>query len=277
MKNTSPLLKYPVFVAAVIAFSSVCSAVVLLDDTWADASCVEPNLPNESPVWVGYSVTGGGGVTMSTGSLAYKQSTSSQKLWTYFRAEDNPVSLGVGEQIIATIEFTPRGALYDNSSRGFRFGLFNDPTNNQILSNTNSDSGGTGDPWTDATGYGVQIALSTGATQSAKPNVGKRTDLTQTSLMGSGTPWTFTSGGRPIINVLDTRYTLTLKLERIADDQMQVTFAIADAGGVFSTHSMLDSSGIYTDFEQLFFRFNTADTASDIIDFHRFRVEYITK
>lgn len=217
-------------------------------------------------------------------SLVYAQESINKKLWTYFRPEDNPVTLGVGERLIATIEFAPRGALYDNSIHGFRFGLFNDPTNNHILTYVDKDSGGKTDPWTDATGYGVQIALSRGPTKKAKPNVGKRTDLTYTSLMGSVNAWTFSGGGDPVITVLDTRYTLTLMLDRIAEDQMQVTFTMADADGVITSHTILDdpsvtgefgSGPIATDFDQLFLRFSTADSTADSLEFYRFAIEYI--
>jgi hypothetical protein len=222
-------------------------------------------------------------ITRVKEALVCKQGAISQKLWTYFRPEGSPVSLGVGEQLIATIEFTPRGNLYDNSFRGFRLGLFNDPTNNQILIDTNKDSGGEGDPWRDAEGYGVQIALSRGPANSAKSFVGKRTDLTDPSLMGSFDAWTFSSGGDNILNRVDTRYTLTLKLDRIAENQMEVTFTIADAGGIISEHTILDdplgtaefgAGPIATRFDQLFLRFSTAESTADKLEFHRFQLDY---
>ena len=217
-------------------------------------------------------------------SLIYEQGTINRKLWTYFRGEDDPVSLAVGEQLIATVEFSPRGNLYDNSVRGFRFGLFNDPTNNQILTYTDNDSGGKTDPWTDVTGYGVQIALSSGPRKSVPPSVGKRTDLTYTSLMGTVKAWTFSDGGDSVINVIDARYTLTLTLDRIAENQMQVTFTMADADGIIASHTILDdplgggqfgSEPIATDFDQLFFRFSSADSTADSLEFYRFTIEYI--
>lgn len=257
--------------AALVA-SSAC-AEVLLYDTFADGSRGETDLPNESAVWVGYSSSGTGGVAMGTGSLAYTQSTSSQKLWTYFAPDGAPVSLEVGQQLRATVQLTPRGALYDGTSRNFRFGLFNDPTNAQVHSDTNDDGGGSGDPWTDSTGYGVQLALSAGPS-GTDANVGKRTGLTNNSLMGSGGAWTFTHAGDPITALLDTQYTLTLELDYLAADQMQVTFAIADAAGVISTHSYLDTSDIYTNFDQLFFRFSSAAGAADVVDFNSFQIDY---
>ncbi len=91
--------------AALMAVGGVCAADVLLDDTFADASRVETNLPHESAVWVSHP----GGVTMGVGSLAFDQNAASgsQKMWTYFAYNQSPVSLAVGDTLIATIEFTP--------------------------------------------------------------------------------------------------------------------------------------------------------------------------
>lgn len=59
--------------AALMAVGGVCAADVLLDDTFADASRVETNLPHESAVWVSHP----GGVTMGVGSLAFDQNAAS--------------------------------------------------------------------------------------------------------------------------------------------------------------------------------------------------------
>lgn len=279
---TTRYLHAALAVMACLALSTMnASATVLLNDTFADGSRAETSLPNESAVWVSHAA----GVTMSTGSLAFDQTASSgsQKLWTHFAADGSPVSLNVGDQLIATVEFTPQGNLNDNTSRSFRFGLFNDPTDSQVMTDTNDDGGGAGDPWSDSTGYGVQLALSSGP-GSNNANVGKRTDLANTSLMGSSGAWTFDSGGNDFANVLDTLYTATLSLNRTAVDEMQVTFAISDAGGEISTHTIVDNPNgagdfgtdpIATDFDHLFFRFSNNTQTADVIDFSRLSVEYL--
>ncbi len=257
------------FLSAFLAMSAFCSAEVLLDDTFADGSRTETNLPTESAVWVSHPTS----VTMAAGSLAYTQSTGSQKLWTYFTPNGSPVSLGVGEQLIATIVFTPRGALYNTTSKNFRFGLFYDPTDAQFCQDSNTDSGN--GQWIDATGYAVHFPLSSGPT-GANASLGKRVPNLTDSLLGSGTAYpNMSSGGNSIVASLDTAYTLTLALKRTSESAMEVTFSIADGGGVLSTHSITDDAGIYTKFDQLFFRFSKAEGTADVIDFHSFKVEYI--
>ncbi len=243
----------------------------LLDDTWADGSRAETNLPNESAVWAGHPDD----VTVSPGSLQYGSPgyTSSHKLWTYFTADGSPATIGVGQQLIAAIDFIPRG-LYTSSSENFRFGLFHDPTDPQVWEDTNDDGGGDGDPWTDSTGYAVRVTLSSG--EGDNPQVGKRTDLGNSSLLGSSGAYDWDSGGDDVeFMVDDTLYTAMLELDRIAADQMKVTFSLSDAGGILTQHAYSDTSGIYTDFDHLFFRFSSASGTADVIDFQNFNVQLI--
>jgi len=263
--------------ALVAALGGVCAADVLLNDAFADGSRSETNLPNESAVWISHP----DGVTMGAGSLAFDQTvSSSQKMWTYFAPNQSPVSLAVEDKLIVTIEFTPRGALYETTSKNFRFGLFHDPTDDQYHEDVDSDDGN--GRWADSTGYAVHFPLSSGPGAS-NASVGKRIAGLTTSLLGSGSAYPgISSGGAPIIASLDTPYTLTFELERLAADQMQVTFTMADAQGVLSTQSILDNGsfgghdvGIYTEFDHLFFRFSQASGTADVLDFHRIQVEHI--
>ncbi|MBN1818952.1 MAG: PEP-CTERM sorting domain-containing protein [Sedimentisphaerales bacterium] len=274
MKST--LVKHLCIVAAMIAFSGISSADLLLNDTWADGSRAETNLPNESAVWAGDS-----DIAVSTGSLQYGIAgyTDSHKLWTYFTPDGSPVSLDVGQQLIARIRFTPRG-LYESDAENFRFGLFHDPTDPQVYADTDDDGGGSGDPWTDSTGYAVRLALSSGAGDN--PQVGKRIDQANNSLLGSSGAYQWDSGGTDIANMTDgASYIASLVLDRMAADQMLVTFTLTDdAGGVLTTHSLADYDGlgddpIWTQFDHLFFRFSSASGTADVIDFQNFMVEVV--
>lgn len=257
----------------VCLISTISLADVLLNDTWADASRTETALPNESAVWAGSP----GDVTMGVGSLAYTQTTSSHKLWTYYAADGAPISLAVGEKLIATIEFSPEGAFTDSTSRNFRFGLFNDPTDGQLLSDTNSDSGGDG-RWVDSTGYAVQFGL--GAATAPTAQVGKRTDQTNTSLLGSSGAYTWGSSGGVASGLsLDTVYTMTLTLDYQAAGLMQVDFNFTDGAAINVAASLTDNGlggdPVWTNFDQLFFRFSSATSTANVIDFHSFTIEHV--
>lgn len=261
---------------AVTTTGPVASAAILLNDTFADGNRTSTSLPTNSAVWVSHAAA----TTTAPGSVAFTQSTGSQKLWTHFATDGAETDLAVGDKLIATIDFTPRGALYANNSRGFRFGLFNDPTDAQLASDVNSDDGQ--GRWTDSTGYAVLIAPNSTAGSGANIQLGKRTGTG--SLLGSTGTYALSSGGAQIVNALDTKYTLTFELERAAADVMNLSFSIADANGVISSHSVVDdptgaaalgTGPIATTFEQLFFRFSTAATTSDVVDIHRIQIEHV--
>ncbi len=267
-----------VVLSLIVVFGGMASAEVLLYDTFADASRLETNLPQESAVWVSHP----DGVTMGVGSLAFNQNAASgsQKMWTYFAPEGAPVTLQVGHQLVTTIEFTPRQTVYDTTSKNFRFGLFYDPTDGQVLEDMNSDDGK--GRWGDSTGYAVHFPLSSGPS-SSNSSLGKRiADLTS-SLLGSGSAYPgLTSGGDAFTVAEGTLYTLTFALDYQAVDQMLVSFSIADATGVLSSNSIVDDGtfggydmGVYTQFDHLFFRFSSASGTADVLDFHSIKVEQI--
>ncbi|MBX3432549.1 MAG: PEP-CTERM sorting domain-containing protein [Pirellulales bacterium] len=267
-----------------LAAGALCAVVaspsfgaILLNDTWADGSRTESNLPTESPVYA----SAAGSVTMATGSLSYAQSASSQRLHTYFAPVGSPVSLAVGDMLTAKIDFVPKGTITDVSNRNFRFGLFYDP-DGQLPNDGLNDGGGSGSPWTNAEGYAVFMPIQNGATVSTAPTqIHKRTNLTNTSLLGAGAAYTAaTAGGTPIAWVADNQYTLILELCKISDTQMDITASVLDsAGGVLSTQTVSDdgttfgAAAIYSNFDMLAFRFSSASGTADVLEFRNFRIE----
>lgn len=256
--------------------SSMSSAVVLLDDTWADGSRAETNLPTESATWVSDASL----LTVTPGSFAFQQDGSSNRMWTHFAADGSPVTLGVGETLIASAQFTPTG-LYTSGSEDFRMGVYHDPTSPQVNLDSNDDGGGTGDPWGDSMGYAVRVTLSNGAGDN--PQVGKRTynHTTSTSLLGSSGDYEWLSSGPDVENMTDgTLYTASLTFERLGINEMNVTFALSDAGGDLTSLTLNDDGtfggmSIFTNFDHFFFRFSDADGTADLLDFSRLTVEHI--
>lgn len=274
MKNT--LMKYS-FLLVIAALTGVCSGAVLLNDTFADGSREETNLPSESAVWVSHPAR----IAMDVGSLAFTQDGSSTKMWTYFAPYGSPATLEIGDKLIATVEFTPTGMSAmsnDNTNRTFRFGLFHDPTDEQLLLDTNTDDGGSG-RWFDSRGYAVQFNLST-ADAAAQIRIGKRTAVDDTfSLLGNDLAYTFGSNGERVKNLVNgTAYTLTLTLERTGEAVMKVGFAFSEGENVIATASLTDpglgSLPIYTAFDQLFFRISSTTGTAEVLDYHSIKIEH---
>lgn len=270
-------LLYTFLLTAIWALSAVCPAEILLYDTFADGSRMETNLPTESAVWFSHPAN----LTVSSGSLAVNQQAIgnvSSKMWTYFAPNGSPVSLGVGDQLVAEIMFTPRGSMYSTSSKNFRLGLFNDPTDAQLLTDTNSDTGG--GRWVDSRGYAVMFTLSPDST-AGTIQVGKRTNVTGTDgLLSSTGTYTWNSGSGQASNLsLNTQYTMRLVLQRTAEQEMKVTFTFLRDSTVIASNSLTDnglgSLPIYTSFDQLFIRLSTFTGTADIVDYNSIKIEKI--
>ncbi len=270
MKNMSK----HAFLVTVIVLSSFCSGQVLLYDTFADGSRVETNLPNESGYWA----SSAGDVATSAGSVALTMGGSSRRMHTYFAGAGTPVSLSVGETLMTTVTFSPKGAFNDTTSRNFRFGLFYDPV--QMTQDGVGDSG-LSNGWYDATGYNAQFSLSSSDT-SANARVGKRTGTEGSySLLGSDSAYTYAPNGDKVTNLsLDTIYTVQMILDYQAADLMLVTFNFLQGDTVLATASLTDDGAfggkpIYTNFDLLQFRLSSNSGTANVIDFHSIKVELI--
>jgi hypothetical protein len=271
--------------AGLLVPAATSSAVVLLNDTWADGSRAETNLPNESAVYASSAAD----VTVGVGSLSYTQTTSSRRIHTHFAPAGSPVTVGVGEQLLATVEFLGRDGMGTSVSRNFRAGLFRDPDGTQVTADGYNDSGNS--TWPNAEGYAAFFPLSTAPGSTQLFQIGKRTvtDGTQTSLLGAGGAYTqATSGGGVVTAALDTLYTLTMELDRVSTNQMNVTYSLADSSGVLATQTVVDSTNgggedpsqlgpgaPYISFDTLAFRFSAADGTANRLEFRRFQVELI--
>jgi hypothetical protein len=133
--------------ACVAAALPSIGGTVLLDETWADGTRTDTDLPNESAVFA----SAGGSVTVASRSLSDAQCSSPQRLITYFTPAAIPAQLDVGDVLTATIEFVPKTMIYNSNSRNLRLGLFYDPTGPRVAANGYNDPGG-GTTWGDAEG-----------------------------------------------------------------------------------------------------------------------------
>jgi hypothetical protein len=261
--------------ACLMLISSLARGELLLDEKWADGSRAESKRPKEAAVWAGRKAD----VTTKAGALATTMATSSQKVWTYFTDKD-PVTLGVGQKLVASISFIPRGKLAETTSRSFRVGVFHDPTSPRVEADVNSDAGGSEMPWKDAKGYAVQLVLTGGQFSSTKPlDLGKRTNLESQSLLGTSGDYSKASGGQPAVFALDMEYKLTMEITRVSEShvELKTTVSQGDYGltswTVSDDGNSLGAEPVYDKFDQLFIRINNNTTTADKIDFTNFKVE----
>jgi hypothetical protein len=250
----------------VCLMGTICSAGVLLNDTFADGVRTNTNLPTESALWASSAAD----VTTSVGSVAQTMVTSSRRLHTYFTSAGS-VSMNVGDKLITTIEFSPETALYSSTSRNFRLGLFHDST--RCEADGVGDSG-TSNAWVDATGYAVMFSLSSGTASTIQ--VGKRNSTTATLIGATGAYlWGTGTGGASNLT-LDTVYTMTMAMDYKAVDLMQVDFTFSNAAtGWSTTASYTDTASVNSTFEFLQMRLSAASGTADVVDIHSIKVEHV--
>jgi hypothetical protein len=264
-------------VACVLSVS-VAGGQVLLDEKWADGSRAESKLPKESAVWIGRKTD----VSLKPGVLSTILTPASQKIWTYF-SDKGPVTLKVGQKLMASVSFIPRGKLSESTSRSLRIGLFHDASSPRVEKDLNHDGGGPDAPWTDAKGYAVQALVAGGEYASTKPfDLGKRINLESKSLLGASGDYSKVSGGEPVALALDKEYTITLEIDRISESQTDVTVGYWHDKKQLSTWSVTDDGDylgtepVYDKFDLLYVRLANNSTLADKIDFTNFKVDVST-
>jgi hypothetical protein len=158
--------------------------------------------------------------------------------------------------------------------------LFHDPTNPRVEADVNSDAGGDGLPWKDAQGYAVQVLLTGDEYTTTKPfDLGKRVNMEGASLLGTSGDYSKVSGGSPIGLRPDGQYTVTLEVERIAENEVELTASIKQGDNVLSSWSVVDDGSYlgneapYDKFDLLYVRLSDKATTADKIEFTRFNVE----
>jgi hypothetical protein len=258
-------------IAAILYAASSSSAALLLDDDFGDLSRTETNLPDESHFFLSHPDAN----TMLANTLRYQIQSGSTKAHTYFSLGSQYSELEVGDTLSAAVTIIPRVSLNpgNSTSRNFRFGLFRDPTDGHVLADTNDDGGGDGDPWTDAQGYGVQIAMMSDANTRTPFDLGKRVG-SDDSLLGTSGDYIKTSGGTPVVMAINNEYTYTMDISKITDTQTDITVSLSQTGvGLLSTYTVSDNGSAlgaaapYDRFDLLGFRWSNAETTASIFDF----------
>ncbi|MCE5186943.1 MAG: PEP-CTERM sorting domain-containing protein [Planctomycetaceae bacterium] len=262
------------FLVTCLVISTFASATILLNDTFADGDRTNTALPNESGFWA----SSAGDVTTTAGNVRLDMAASSRRMHTYFAPEASPVSLGVGEKLVATIDFIPEVGFIDTTSRNFRLGLFYDPV--QMAQDGVGDAG-ISNGWTDATGFNAQFSLSS-SDVAANARVGKRTNLTGgINLLGSDSAYTYGSNGTKATYLsLDTVYTIMMMIDYQAANAMEITFEFSQGDTLISSASLIDDGtfggqGMYTDFDFLMFRLSSNNGTAEVVNFQSITVEHI--
>ncbi len=259
--------------ALILTAASPSHATILVDDTFADGTRTNQNLPTDA-AWFASS---GPSLTATTGAMTLATGSSAILGVSYFTANaGSPASLGVGDTLLATITFTFNGVAPSNSSQGFRLGVFDFGANRVSADFSSSSSQGA-----NVQGYALFQTMGVVFNNATPMDIRKRTTLTDTSLLGTSGDWTSLGTGPGNTNVFPgltsgTQYILQLSLQRTDVNSLQVTATwLNTANGTTLSTSATDTGAANFNFDGLALRPQTAASSSTNIVFNEVRVELV--
>jgi len=207
-------------VATIIGLATPGHAVVVLDDTWADGNRSNTSLPTNA-AWY---ASNGSALTATTGSMTLTLGSSAILAVSYFTTNAaNPVQLSVGDTLLTTITLTFNGVAAENSSQGFRLGVYHFGSNRVSADFSSNSSQGAG-----VLGYALFQNMGVAFNNATPMDIFARTNLTDSSLLGSTGDYVSLGTGPGTTNNFGgfangTSYTLQYAFQRTASNVMAVS------------------------------------------------------
>lgn len=265
-----PTLKRCLSVFVVLAVVASVRATVIVNDTWADGSRLEQNLPTESR-W--FAANRASNFLASAGSLKfYTDPTGSRAGLTYFTdTPSSPLTIADGYMLVTTLQFTGTGTAVSNANRSMRFGVFDFSGGTRLTADgTSSSMNGAG-----VTGYALFLNHA-GTFGTAPIELLDRTGVSNTDLLGAAAAYTSLGAGGGAAGdagFLDgVLYTLTLTLAR--NGSSLDIIANISGGSLDISYTATDTAPTFT-FDTFALRNSRGDQTASIYDFSLFRVEYL--
>jgi len=275
--------------------STAAHAATIVNDTWLDGTDSDPASPvhsengvdadgdgNLESAWYQGGVgsldpVGAGGPLRGNLTPAGASSAS----WTtYFTPEANPVTLGQGEKLTVTWQFTLTNVGANNTSQNFRYAVVDTPAASRLAAN--------GSPGTAAyTGYAMFANMSATTLGNSSPFALRERVVASGASLGTAGDW----GANGVANAnlangatngasgytAGTLYTAVMEFERTLLDEMIINSSISggtlDGDGLASV-SVTDPSPNGFTFDTFMVRPSGATTTAELIDTSLFKVEY---
>jgi hypothetical protein len=262
---------------AAASFALSAQGQVLLNDTWADGTRNNQNLPAES-AWFS-SDSSGASLTAAVGSMTGAIPSGSVQWLTYYTAAGSPATLGLGQTLTLTTVFTPTGVGAENTGRNLRIGLYDFSGGTRVAADGYSTGSGTGAPGAGVTGYMLNMNFGTTFGVDAPLQIMERTAVSSINLMGASGDYTSLSSGPTgrtgTPGFADgTEYTLEFSVTRTAADSVDITTRFF-GGSLDISHTATDTSGANLAFDTFAIRPAGSAVVATSFAFSQFGVEVI--
>ncbi len=259
--------------AAMVSLAIPSHAVVILDDTWADGNRNNTSLPTNA-AWYASS---GSALTATTGSMTLTLGSSAILAVSYFTTNAaSPVQLTVGDTLLTTITFTFNGVAAENTSEGFRLGIYEFGSNR-----VSADFSGNGTQGAGVQGYALFQNMGAAFNDTTPIDIRVRSNVADSSLLGTSGDYTSLGTGPGNTNNFSgfangTTYTLQYAFQRTASNVMAITVSWLDAtNGATLLTSVTDNNATNFNFDGIGIRPQEASEAATTTIFQEVKVEYI--
>ncbi len=260
-------------IAAMVGLAISSHALVILDDTWADGNRNNTSLPTNA-AWYASS---GSALTATTGSMTLTLGSSAILAVSYFTTNAaSPVQLGVGDTLLTTITFTFNSVAAENSSEGFRLGIYEFGSNGVSADFSSNGSQGAG-----VQGYALFQNMGTAFNGTSPMDIRVRSNVADSSLLGSSGDYTSLGTGPGNTNnfggfASGTSYTLQYAFQRTPTNTMAISVSWLNAtNGAQLLTSVTDNNATNFNFDGIGIRPQEASEAATTTIFQEVKVEYI--
>lgn len=254
-------------------------ADVLLDDTWADGTRTNQNLPADSAWWFSY-----GAATAQTNSMFVPMRSDNTALLgiTYFTdGFTNPVRLAVGESLTASLRIVLSNVPPSNPLLGFRVGLFNFADSSLSPKRVSADGFSNSSQGNGVAGYALFQNMGTTFNDPAPMHILKRTVLSNSSLLGASSAWTEvgfpvfiqTNGFPGFVGGLEYLWQMTI--QRTDTTAIVISMLCSNtASGATLSYSTADTTATNFSFDGLALRPLSTNNAAAGYTFNEARIDY---
>jgi len=276
MKHLCQILFTFAFLVTVVAPGR---AATLLDDTFADGTRNNQNLPTDSAWFFSTAAD----VTTTTGSMSIATPGSSFMGITYFGTNSsNPVALGIGDQLTASIKFTLNSVDTANTSQGFRLALGDFADSTLSPKWVTADGFGTGSQGAGVQAYALFQNMGVTFNNATPMSIYKRTTASDASLLGTSGDWTSLASGPGNTNNFSGfadggQYLLQFAVQRADSVTLVVNVTWQNlANGASLATSVTDSAASTFRFDGIALRPSAANSTATNIVFNEVRVDVVS-
>jgi len=254
-------------------------ATVILDDTFADGTRNNQNLPTDS-AWY---VSSASSWTTTPGSMSLAMGSGAILGITYFGANSSsPVQLNVGDTLTVSIKFTFNGVAALNTSQNFKIGIYDFADSSLSPKWATADLSSNSGQGTGVQGYCLFQNMGVTFNNSSPMTIEKRTTPSDSNLLGASGDYSSLGSGPGSTTGFPgfsngTQYILQLSLQRSNLTSLVISASWQNvSSGATITTTEVDTSATSFNFDGIALRPAGSTSTASTIAFNEVTVQLVS-